>query len=54
MYIVTEAFDVPKDLPVLRDLNGLLYAREWSGGLLVGGFELEAKPCFVENKAGVL
>ncbi len=54
MYIVTEGFDVSKNLPVLRDLDGLLYAREWSGGMLVGGFELEAKPCFVDEKAGVL
>ena len=50
MYVVTEACGIPKELPILRDLNGLLYAREWCGGLCVGGFELNAKPCFVNQK----
>ena len=34
------------DLPVLRDPDGYIYAREWSGGLCVGGFEPHAKPVF--------
>ena len=54
MYIVTEEMNVPKDLPIMRDTNGLFYVREWSGGLCVGGFELEAKPCFVNQKPEVL
>lgn len=54
MYVVTEACGILKDLPILRDLDGLIYAREWSGGLCVGGFELNAKPCFVNEKPGKL
>ena len=54
MYVISEACGILKDLPVLRDLDGLIYAREWSGGLCVGGFELKAKPCFVGEKPGKL
>jgi len=54
MYIVTEDLKVSKDIPILRDPNALFYAREWSGGLCVGGFELNSKPCFVDEKPGVL
>ena len=43
-----------KDLPILRDFDGLLYAREWSGGLCVGDFELNAKPCFTDGNPGKL
>lgn len=45
-YIVTKPFDVEPMMPVIRDYDGYIYAREWSGGLLGGCFELEAKPCF--------
>jgi len=54
MYVISEACGVLKELPILRDLDGLIYAREWSGGLCVGGFELKAKPCFVDEKPGKL
>lgn len=54
MYLITEACGIIKDLPLLRDLDGLLYAREWCGGLCVGGFELNAKPCFVNQNPGKL
>ena len=54
MYVITEACGIIKDLPILRDLDGLLYAREWSGGLCVGGFELNAKPCFTDGNPGKL
>ncbi len=30
----------------LRDYDGFVYFREWSGGLLAGGFEPRAKPCW--------
>src|SRR5262245_55782918 len=44
-YIVTEPMaGIPHDLPVLRDTDGHIYAREEVGGLLMGGFEPVAKP----------
>ncbi|XP_031565803.1 pyruvate dehydrogenase phosphatase regulatory subunit, mitochondrial-like isoform X2 [Actinia tenebrosa] len=46
-YVVTK--DVPgvhSLLPNLRDPDGHIYFREWSGGLMIGGFEPESKPCF--------
>jgi 4-methylaminobutanoate oxidase (formaldehyde-forming) len=44
-YIVTEPMaGVAPDLPVLRDTDGYIYVREEVGGLLMGGFEPEAKP----------
>ena len=44
-YVVTEQIDgVRSDLPILRDPDGYTYIREEVGGLLVGGFEPEAKP----------
>lgn len=33
-------------LPVIRDHDGQIYFREWSGGLMSGGFEMEAIPIF--------
>jgi len=33
-------------MPTLRDRDGYTYFREWSGGLMAGGFEPRAKPCF--------
>ena len=47
-YVVTDRLTpaVPTTLPVLRDPDALTYYREWSGGLVVGGFERNAKPCF--------
>ena len=44
-YIVTEPMaGVTRELPVLRDTDGYIYAREEVGGLLMGGFEPVAKP----------
>jgi glycine/D-amino acid oxidase-like deaminating enzyme len=44
-YVVTEPFDgVHRDLPILRDPDGYTYFKEEVGGLVVGGFEPEAKP----------
>ena len=44
-YVVTEAIDgVRPDLPILRDPDGYTYFKEEVGGLVVGGFEPEAKP----------
>jgi 4-methylaminobutanoate oxidase (formaldehyde-forming) len=45
MHIVTTPIEgVPKDLPVLRDMDGYIYFREETGGMLMGGFEPIAKP----------
>lgn len=45
MYIVTESMEgVKPDLPVLRDPDGYIYFKEETGGLVMGGFEPEAKP----------
>ena len=44
-YVVTERIDgVHRDLPILRDPDGYTYIKEEVGGLVVGGFEPEAKP----------
>jgi glycine cleavage system aminomethyltransferase T/glycine/D-amino acid oxidase-like deaminating enzyme len=44
-YVVTESIDgVRPDLPILRDPDGYTYFKEEVGGLVVGGFEPEAKP----------
>jgi glycine cleavage system aminomethyltransferase T/glycine/D-amino acid oxidase-like deaminating enzyme len=44
-YVVTdEIAGVHPDLPVLRDPDGYTYIKEEVGGLLVGGFEPDAKP----------
>jgi 4-methylaminobutanoate oxidase (formaldehyde-forming) len=44
-YIVTRRIDgVTPDLPVLRDPDGYIYYKEEVGGLVMGGFEPEAKP----------
>jgi len=45
MYIVTGKIDgVHPDLPVMRDPDGYTYFKEEVGGLVVGGFEPDAKP----------
>jgi glycine cleavage system aminomethyltransferase T/glycine/D-amino acid oxidase-like deaminating enzyme len=44
-YVVTEAVaGVHPDLPIMRDPDGWTYFKEETGGLVVGGFEPEAKP----------
>ena len=44
-YVVTEPMaDVPRDLPSMRDMDSGAYYKEDAGKLLVGGFELQAKP----------
>ncbi len=45
MYVVTGEIDgIHPDLPVMRDPDGFTYFKEEVGGLVVGGFEPEAKP----------
>ena len=44
-YVVTEQIEgIHRDIPVLRDPDGYTYYKEEVGGLVVGGFEPEAKP----------
>ncbi len=44
-YVVTDQIaGVHPDLPILRDPDGYTYFKEEVGGLVVGGFEPEAKP----------
>jgi glycine cleavage system aminomethyltransferase T len=44
-YVVTEPFaPIVSGLPILRDPDGYTYFKEEVGGLVVGGFEPEAKP----------
>ncbi|MDT5327824.1 MAG: hypothetical protein QOF25_4976, partial [Mycobacterium sp.] len=44
-YVVTDAIDgVHTDMPILRDPDGYTYFKEEVGGLVIGGFEPEAKP----------
>ena len=42
---------VPVDrmLPIMRDPDAYTYYREWSGGLVMGGFEPQCKPCFTHG-----
>jgi heterotetrameric sarcosine oxidase gamma subunit len=44
-YVVTESIaGVHTDMPILRDPDGYTYFKEEVGGLVIGGFEPEAKP----------
>jgi len=48
-YIVTDRIDgIHPMVPVMRDPDGLIYYKEEVGGLVMGGFELEAKPWKVD------
>ncbi|MCW5634769.1 MAG: FAD-dependent oxidoreductase [Rubrivivax sp.] len=48
-YIVTDRIDgVHPMLPVMRDPDGYIYYKEEVGGLVMGGFEPQAKPWRVE------
>ena len=48
-YLVTKPIaGVSSDLPVIRDPDGYLYFKEEVGGLVMGGFEPEAKPWNVD------
>ncbi len=50
-YVVTDQIEgVHRDLPILRDPDGYTYFKEEVGGLVVGGFEPEAKPWVSPDK----
>lgn len=36
-------------MPVVRDLDGRIYVREWDGRLLGGGFDVDARPAFADG-----
>ncbi len=49
-YILSEPIkEIDRSLPVLRDYNNCLYLKEDAGKLLVGVFEPNAKPAFINN-----
>ncbi|NNE80479.1 MAG: GcvT family protein [Silicimonas sp.] len=43
-YMITEPFDVPSNLPTLRDPDRLTYYKEEVGGLVMGGYEPNGIP----------
>ncbi|MCV6591606.1 MAG: FAD-dependent oxidoreductase [Silicimonas sp.] len=43
-YMITEPFDVPGNLPTLRDPDRLTYYKEEVGGLVMGGYEPNGIP----------
>ena len=48
-YIVTDRIaGVPSTMPVMRDPDGFIYYKEEVGGLVMGGFEPQAKPWSVD------
>ncbi len=47
-YMVTESFNVPSNLPTLRDPDRLTYYKEEVGGLIFGGYEPNGIP-WAEN-----
>ena len=50
-YVVTEQIEgVHRMMPILRDPDGYTYMKEEVGGLVVGGFEPEAKPWVSPNQ----
>ena len=49
-YVLSEPIkEIDRSLPVLRDYNNCLYLKEDAGKLLVGVFEPNAKPAFINN-----
>ncbi|XP_064388313.1 pyruvate dehydrogenase phosphatase regulatory subunit, mitochondrial-like isoform X2 [Halichondria panicea] len=49
-YIITKPLEgVDFNMPTVRDKEGTMYIREWSGGLLVGCFETNGTPIFTEG-----
>ncbi|XP_055891264.1 pyruvate dehydrogenase phosphatase regulatory subunit, mitochondrial-like [Biomphalaria glabrata] len=46
-YMVTKPqVGIDSMMPVIRDYDGQVYLREYNRGILAGGFDLAAKPCF--------
>ena len=54
-YIVTQPFrdrDPARPLPTLRDPDLLVYFREDGGGLVMGGYERQSSPAFLDGASG--
>jgi len=54
-YIVTQPFrdrDPARPLPTLRDPDLLVYFREDGGGLVMGGYERQSSPAFLDGTSG--
>lgn len=50
-YVTTNPLPgVTHDLPYIRDFDSSIYIREFNGGFMVGGFEPNAKPAFVNYR----
>uniref|UniRef100_A0A673BY67 Pyruvate dehydrogenase phosphatase regulatory subunit, mitochondrial n=1 Tax=Sphaeramia orbicularis TaxID=375764 RepID=A0A673BY67_9TELE len=51
-YLLTKPLQeaVPPSTPVVIDMDGRIYARQWHGGFLSGGFEKNPKPIFTEGR----
>ncbi|GCB74537.1 hypothetical protein scyTo_0003628 [Scyliorhinus torazame] len=51
-YLVTRPLKqgLRPDTPVIMDLDGRIYVRNWQGGVLSGGFEKNPKPIFTEGR----
>ncbi|XP_064414420.1 pyruvate dehydrogenase phosphatase regulatory subunit, mitochondrial isoform X1 [Latimeria chalumnae] len=51
-YLLTQPLQPPlqPSLPVITDLDGRIYIRDWRGGVLSGGFEKTPKPLFTEGR----
>lgn len=45
-HIRPDAGTVDPNMPVVRDLDGQIYIREFNGNLMAGGFELRATPAY--------
>jgi len=45
-----QGVSIEAKLPCVRDFDAGTYAREFSEGLLIGGFEPEAKPAFTDKE----
>ena len=48
-YMITEPFDVPTNLPTLRDPDRLTYYKEEVGGLVMGGYEPNPIPWAIDG-----
>ena len=46
VYIYLFTFFVFFCSSVVRDYDGMIFLREWNGGIAAGGFEPKAKPIF--------
>lgn len=54
-YLHTKNIPALRDtMPVVRDLDGQIYFREYDGKIMAGGYELNAKPAFDDGNFPLL